>query len=52
MPIFGTPISHAPISAAQTSPVSGARLLGAQLADVRADYGTTWPAGFTAAQQA
>jgi len=26
MPIFGTPISHAPISAAQTSP--GARLLG------------------------
>ena len=30
----------------------GARLLGAQLADVRADPGTTWPAGFTAAQQA
>ena len=36
--------------------LSRARLLGgatpAQLADVRADYGTTWPAGFTAAQQA
>ena len=29
--------------------LSGARLLGAQLADVRADDGTTWPAGFTAA---
>lgn len=32
--------------------LSGARLLGAQLAHVRTDYGTTWPAGFTAAQQA
>ena len=30
----------------------GARLLGAQLAGIRTDYGTTWPAGFTAAQQA
>jgi hypothetical protein len=49
MPIFGTPISHAPISAAQTS---AARLFAAQLADVRTEYGATWPAGFTAAQQA
>jgi len=32
--------------------LSGARLLGAQRADVRTGYGTTWPAGFTAAQQA
>jgi len=32
--------------------LSGARLLGAQLAHVRTGYGTTWPAGFTAAQQA
>jgi uncharacterized protein YjbI with pentapeptide repeats len=49
MPIFGTPISRADLSGAD---LSGARLLGAQLAHVRTDYGTTWPAGITAAQQA